>query len=111
MRELGMNPCQPMTAVQDTARCAPCVPASHQQTAPCTTSCAVCCAGTGYSIPASDRDIPEDMTGMAQDLYEGIWKFFDAHQDLQQRPFIIAGESYAGGLGILVAHTANMLGS
>jgi carboxypeptidase C (cathepsin A) len=38
------------------------------------------------------------MTGMAQDLYEGIWKFFDAYQDLQQRPFIIAGESYAGVL-------------
>jgi carboxypeptidase C (cathepsin A) len=34
---------------------------------------------------------------MAQDLYEGLWKFFDAHRELQQRPFFITGESYAGG--------------
>lgn len=52
--------------------------------------------GTGYSIAGSEQDIPEDMAGMAEDLYEGLWKFFDAHEALQQRPLYITGESYAG---------------
>lgn len=52
--------------------------------------------GTGYSVAGSESDIPQDMLGMAEDLYEGIWGFFDLHPDLQQRPFFIAGESYAG---------------
>lgn len=60
--------------------------------------------GTGYSIAASEQDIPEDMAGMAQDLYEGLWKFFDAHKGLQQRPFFITGESYAGKYVPSIAH-------
>lgn len=52
--------------------------------------------GTGYSVAASETDIPTDMLGMAQDLYAAIWGFFDEHKELQQRPFFIAGESYAG---------------
>lgn len=52
--------------------------------------------GTGYSIAGSEADIPTDMLGMAQDLYEGIWGFFDLHKEMQQRPLFIAGESYAG---------------
>jgi carboxypeptidase C (cathepsin A) len=55
------------------------------------------CSGAGYSIAASEWDIPQDMTGMAMDLYEGLWKFFDAHSELQQRPLFITGVSYAGG--------------
>lgn len=52
--------------------------------------------GTGYSIAGSESAIPSDMLGMAQDLYEGVWAFFNLHPELQQRPFFIAGESYAG---------------
>lgn len=54
-------------------------------------------SGTGYSIAASEDDIPQDMSGMSQDLYLGIWGFFDAHRQLQHRPLFITGESYAGG--------------
>jgi vitellogenic carboxypeptidase-like protein len=39
---------------------------------------------------------PHALAGMASDLYEGLWTFFDEHPELQQRPFFIAGESYAG---------------
>ncbi|WIA07938.1 hypothetical protein OEZ85_007415 [Tetradesmus obliquus] len=52
--------------------------------------------GTGYSIAGSTDDIPTDMQGMAADLYEGLWSFFDSHPQLQPRPFFITGESYAG---------------
>uniref|UniRef100_A0A383V966 Carboxypeptidase n=1 Tax=Tetradesmus obliquus TaxID=3088 RepID=A0A383V966_TETOB len=52
--------------------------------------------GTGYSIAGSTEDIPTDMQGMAADLYEGLWSFFDSHPQLQPRPFFITGESYAG---------------
>lgn len=52
--------------------------------------------GTGYSIAASDRDVPADMEGMAEDLYTGLWQFFDKHKELQGRPLFITGESYAG---------------
>jgi vitellogenic carboxypeptidase-like protein len=34
--------------------------------------------------------------GVAADLYKGLWTFFDSHPELQQRPFFITGESYAG---------------
>jgi len=53
-------------------------------------------AGTGYSIAGSESDIPQDMQGMAEDLYSGLWQFFDQHKELQHRPFFITGESYAG---------------
>jgi carboxypeptidase C (cathepsin A) len=53
-------------------------------------------AGVGYSVAGREADIPADMAGMAADLYAGLWGFFDAHPELQQRPFFIAGESYAG---------------
>lgn len=52
--------------------------------------------GTGYSIAGREADISIDMLEMAEDLYEGMWGFFDLHQELQQRPFFITGESYAG---------------
>lgn len=61
------------------------------------------CSGTGYSIAASEWDIPQDMTGMATDLYEGLWKFFDTHSELQPRPLFITGESYAGGYQVQVS--------
>jgi vitellogenic carboxypeptidase-like protein len=37
-----------------------------------------------------------NLAGMASDLYEALWTFFDSHPELQQRPFFITGESYAG---------------
>lgn len=53
-------------------------------------------AGTGYSVSGSEVDIPTDMAGMSQDLYEGLWVFFNTHKELQERPLFITGESYAG---------------
>jgi vitellogenic carboxypeptidase-like protein len=46
--------------------------------------------------PAAVLLPPHAPAGMASDLYEGLWTFFDQHPELQQRPFFIAGESYAG---------------
>lgn len=60
--------------------------------------------GTGYSIAGSESDIPQDMQGMAEDLYSGLWQFFDQHKELQHRPFFITGESYAGKYIPSIAH-------
>lgn len=42
------------------------------------------------------RGIPTDETQIATDLYDGLQAFFAKHEDLQNRPFFITGESYAG---------------
>lgn len=53
--------------------------------------------GTGFSYTGSNnRGIPEDEISIAADLYYALQTFFLQHEDLNHRPVIIAGESYAG---------------
>jgi vitellogenic carboxypeptidase-like protein len=54
--------------------------------------------------PAALLLSPHAPAGMASDLYEGLWTFFDQHPELQQRPLFIAGESYAGKYIPSLAH-------
>ncbi|BDA47762.1 probable serine carboxypeptidase CPVL [Coccomyxa sp. Obi] len=51
--------------------------------------------GTGFSI-AGKRGIPTDEMEVATDLYIGLQIFFANFEQLQTRPLIITGESYAG---------------
>ncbi len=51
--------------------------------------------GTGYS-PAGSKRLPADILAAAADLYTGLLGVFDRHPGLQERPFVITGESYGG---------------
>jgi hypothetical protein len=48
-------------------------------------------------LVGAGRDIPRDELTLAADLYAALQAFFLARPCLQQRPLVIAGESYAGG--------------
>ncbi|KAL4420440.1 hypothetical protein ABPG75_010096 [Micractinium tetrahymenae] len=52
--------------------------------------------GVGFSTPGQRRRIPRDEMTLAADLYAGLQAFFQRFPDLQARPLVIAGESYAG---------------
>lgn len=52
--------------------------------------------GSGFSIAAKGRGLPTDEMTLAADLYSGLQAFFQRYPRLQQRPLVIAGESYAG---------------
>ncbi|CAI5519861.1 unnamed protein product [Closterium sp. Naga37s-1] len=52
--------------------------------------------GTGFSVAPSDADIPLDQDDVARDLYTALRSFFDLFPPFRQRPFFLAGESYAG---------------
>ncbi|CAI5975496.1 unnamed protein product [Closterium sp. NIES-65] len=52
--------------------------------------------GTGFSVAPSDEDIPLDQDDVARDLYTALRSFFDLFPPFRQRPFFLAGESYAG---------------
>lgn len=47
-------------------------------------------------VCSGSQGIPADESQIATDLYDGLQAFFAQHKDLQQRPFFITGESYAG---------------
>jgi carboxypeptidase C (cathepsin A) len=47
-------------------------------------------------LVGAGRDIPRDELTLAADLYAALQAFFLARPCLQQRPLVIAGESYAG---------------
>ncbi|CAI5462435.1 unnamed protein product [Closterium sp. Yama58-4] len=52
--------------------------------------------GTGFSVAPSDADIPLDQDDVARDLYIALRSFFNLFPPFRQRPFFLAGESYAG---------------
>ena len=52
--------------------------------------------GSGFSVAAKGRGLPTDEMTLAADLYSGLQAFFQRFPRLQQRPLVIAGESYAG---------------
>ncbi|DAZ96040.1 TPA: hypothetical protein N0F65_000035 [Lagenidium giganteum] len=52
-------------------------------------------AGVGFSGPVQDADYYNDDT-VANRTYEFVEKFFTKYSELQNRPFYITGESYAG---------------
>lgn len=51
--------------------------------------------GTGFSPSGSGR-LPTDEKEIAADMYVALLDFFDTFKELQDRPFVITGESYAG---------------
>lgn len=52
--------------------------------------------GTGFSTADKDEDIPVDQDGVVAHLYHGLLHFFDRFPAFRNRPFYVAGESYAG---------------
>ncbi|EFJ16657.1 serine carboxypeptidase-like enzyme [Selaginella moellendorffii] len=52
--------------------------------------------GTGYSIAEKDDDIPVNQDEVARDLHQALLQFFKLDPSFKNRPFFIAGESYAG---------------
>ncbi|KAG2487387.1 hypothetical protein HYH03_013956 [Edaphochlamys debaryana] len=61
--------------------------------------------GSGYSVAANgSASIPTDELGMAGHLYAALQGFFARHRELQERPLIITGESYAGKYVPSIAH-------
>ncbi|KAJ7521176.1 hypothetical protein O6H91_19G041400 [Diphasiastrum complanatum] len=52
--------------------------------------------GSGFSIAENDEDVPTNQDQAASHLYSALLSFFESHQSFRQRPFFIAGESYAG---------------
>ncbi|GJP50830.1 hypothetical protein CLOM_g9987 [Closterium sp. NIES-68] len=52
--------------------------------------------GTGFSVAPSDADIPLNQDDVAKDLYTALRSFFNLFPPFRQRPFFLAGESYAG---------------
>ncbi|KAF8687789.1 hypothetical protein HU200_042725 [Digitaria exilis] len=54
--------------------------------------------GTGFSVPASKRDIPRDQTTIAAHLHAALQSFMalPLHRGFRSRPLFLAGESYAG---------------
>ncbi|TXG57045.1 hypothetical protein EZV62_018358 [Acer yangbiense] len=52
--------------------------------------------GTGFSIAASDEEIPRDQFSVAKHLSTAITGFLDLDPIFKNRPIYITGESYAG---------------
>ncbi|XP_038691215.1 serine carboxypeptidase-like [Tripterygium wilfordii] len=52
--------------------------------------------GTGFSSSPDVRDIRHNETGVSNDLYNFLQKFFDEHPTLKENEFFITGESYGG---------------
>lgn len=52
--------------------------------------------GTGFSTADKDEDIPVDQPGVVAHLYHGLLQFYDKFTAFRNRPFYVAGESYAG---------------
>ncbi|KAK2635582.1 hypothetical protein Ddye_030374 [Dipteronia dyeriana] len=52
--------------------------------------------GTGFSIAASDEEIPRDQYSVAKHLFTAITGFLDLDPIYKNRPIYITGESYAG---------------
>lgn len=48
------------------------------------------------SVHAGSGRIPRDEMEIATDVYLALQDFFERNEDLQHRPFILSGESYAG---------------
>ncbi|KAH7570993.1 hypothetical protein JRO89_XS05G0235300 [Xanthoceras sorbifolium] len=52
--------------------------------------------GTGFSIAASDEEIPRDQSFVAKHLFAAITGFLDLDPIFKNRPIYVTGESYAG---------------
>ncbi|KAA8529059.1 hypothetical protein F0562_033453 [Nyssa sinensis] len=52
--------------------------------------------GTGFSIAASDEEIPRDQYGVAKHLFTAITSFVALDPSFKSRPIYFTGESYAG---------------
>ncbi|CAA7046409.1 unnamed protein product [Microthlaspi erraticum] len=52
--------------------------------------------GVGFSIAASDEDIPRNQRQVAQHLYLALLEFLDQNPGFENRPVYLTGESYAG---------------
>jgi len=48
------------------------------------------------NIGAGSGRLPVDETEIAADVYVALLHFFDTFTELQNRPFVVTGESYAG---------------
>ncbi|MED6207322.1 hypothetical protein PIB30_034644 [Stylosanthes scabra] len=52
--------------------------------------------GTGFSVAASQNEIPTDQNGVAKHLFAAITTFLKLHPEFKHRPIYISGESYGG---------------
>ncbi|KAK4804017.1 hypothetical protein SAY86_003834 [Trapa natans] len=52
--------------------------------------------GVGFSIAATNQDIPRDQHSVAEHLFTAITAFLKLDPELNSRPIYITGESYAG---------------
>ncbi|KAL6842600.1 hypothetical protein ACP4OV_027444 [Aristida adscensionis] len=52
--------------------------------------------GTGFSVPASDGDIPKDEPTIAAHLLAALQSFMALDPSFRARPLFLTGESYAG---------------
>jgi len=52
--------------------------------------------GSGFSIAPSEDHIPTNQEEVAKDLYAALQAFFNLNPLFRGRPFLLAGESYAG---------------
>ena len=50
-------------------------------------------------LPGKGRTIPTDELTLAADLYAALQAFFERYPEMQPRPLVVAGESYAGRAG------------
>ncbi|VYS46127.1 unnamed protein product [Arabidopsis thaliana] len=52
--------------------------------------------GVGFSIAASQQDIPTNQRQVAEHLYAALVEFFEQNPSFENRPVYFTGESYAG---------------
>ncbi|XP_046988685.1 venom serine carboxypeptidase-like [Schistocerca americana] len=61
--------------------------------------------GTGFSFTDRDDGYATDMPQVGEDLYEALQQFFTLFPGLRERPFFVAGESFAGKYIPVVGYT------